>query len=192
MSELTVGTLSGLAANSYVIDVASGSSLDLSNGATLPAGSVIQVVSTFKDDTFATTSQSPVDITGASVTITPSSATSKVLITFSGSFSMSALDYSSVYLLRDSTALGLGAAAGSRRQVTMGWTGGGESNRPRQAVSYTFLDSPNTTSAVTYKLQGAIQSGSTFYLGRGSLDADNNSHTNSRTGFTITAMEVAG
>ncbi len=40
MSELSVGSLSGLAANSYVIDVASGSSLDLSNATDLPASAL--------------------------------------------------------------------------------------------------------------------------------------------------------
>ena len=58
MSELSLGTLSGLAANSYVVDVASGSSLDLSAGAVLPAGSILQVVSTTKTDTFSSSSTS--------------------------------------------------------------------------------------------------------------------------------------
>jgi len=73
MSELAVGSLKGLAANSFVIDVASGSSLDLSAGAVFPAGSVLQVVSTTKTDAFSTTSSSFADVTGLAATITPSS-----------------------------------------------------------------------------------------------------------------------
>ena len=80
MSELSVGSLSGLAANSYVIDVAAGSSLDLSAGAVLPAGSIIQVVSTTKTDTFSTTSTSFSDVTGFSVSITPTSTSSKIMV----------------------------------------------------------------------------------------------------------------
>ena len=49
----------------------------------LPAGSVLQVLSTTKTDTFSTTSVGPIDITGLSVAITPKYATSKIFITFS-------------------------------------------------------------------------------------------------------------
>jgi hypothetical protein len=48
--------------------------------ARLPAGSVLQVVSTVKTDTFTTVSSSYVDVTGLSVSITPTSATSKILV----------------------------------------------------------------------------------------------------------------
>jgi hypothetical protein len=51
---------------------------------TLPAaiatGKVLQVVQTTKTDTFTTTSTSFTDVTGLSVSITPSSASSKILI----------------------------------------------------------------------------------------------------------------
>lgn len=52
------------------------------NSASLPTGSVLQVVSTAKTDTFSTTSASGTfaDITGLSVSITPSSASNKILI----------------------------------------------------------------------------------------------------------------
>jgi hypothetical protein len=50
--------------------------------ARLPAGSVLQVVSTEKVDTFSTTSGSFVDVTGLSVSITPTSATSNVFVLF--------------------------------------------------------------------------------------------------------------
>ena len=43
-------------------------------------GKILQVVSTFKNDTFSTTSSSYVDVTGLSVAITPSATSSKILI----------------------------------------------------------------------------------------------------------------
>jgi hypothetical protein len=56
----------------------------LSAVTTLPAaiatGKVLQVVSTTKTDTFTTTSTSFTDITGMSVSITPSSASNKILV----------------------------------------------------------------------------------------------------------------
>ena len=48
----------------------------------LPAGCILQTVSTTKTDTFTSSSSSLVDITGMSVTITPKYATSKVLVMF--------------------------------------------------------------------------------------------------------------
>ena len=54
-----------------------------------------------------------------------------------------------------------------------------------------FLDSPNTTSAITYKLQGSVLTGSaTFYIGRTMYDVDNANA--SRVPSTITVTEIAG
>ena len=168
-----------------------GANLSLPSSA-MPTGSILQVVSTTKTDVFSTTSATPVDITGASATITPTSATSKVLISFGGSFGASTLSVNALLLLRDSTVIGGGTAVGSRRSVALAWSGGGESNRPRSGSFGEFLDSPATTSAITYKLQAYIDSGNTFYVGRGALDADNNAALYARTPLTITLMEVAG
>jgi hypothetical protein len=44
------------------------------------AGAVLQVISTTKTDTFSVTNSDFVDVTGLSVTITPTSATSKILV----------------------------------------------------------------------------------------------------------------
>lgn len=49
-------------------------------GSALPAGATKQVVQTVKTDTFSTTSLTHVDVTGLSVTITPSSTSSKILV----------------------------------------------------------------------------------------------------------------
>ena len=46
----------------------------------LPAGCILQTVSTTKTDAFSNASSSLVDITGMTVTITPKYSTSKILI----------------------------------------------------------------------------------------------------------------
>ena len=46
-------------------------------------GKILQVVQTFKNDTTSTTSTSFSDLTGMSATITPSSNSNKVLVSFS-------------------------------------------------------------------------------------------------------------
>ena len=59
------------------------------------------------------------------------------------------------------------------------------------STSFVMLDSPNTTSAITYKVQWRLLQGQTLYLGRThySTTAANDSGSSSN---SITAMEVAG
>jgi hypothetical protein len=167
------------------------SSLVLTNAtgltaASLPAGSILQVLSTAKTDTFSTASTSFVDVTGMSVTITPRSTSSKILIMIGAQVSMSGADCTTVKVLRGSTDIFIGDAAGSRPRVSSSksFTSNGI-----EAAPIIYLDSPATTSATTYKLQMRLASG-TAYLNRSSSDGDNSAHP--RTGSSITVMEVQG
>ena len=149
------------------------------------AGKVLQVVSTTKTDTFSTASTSYVDITGLSVSITPSSATSKIYVVLSISGSENAgWGYQ---LVRGSTAICIGdSGGGSRKQAS-----GGVSVRDTNGIangSVNFLDSPATTSATTYKVQMYAPS-STGYVNRTYADIDA-SYT-VRTASSITVMEIA-
>jgi len=104
-------------------------------------GKIGQVVQVVKTDTFSTTSTSYVDITGLSLSITPSSTSSKVLINVSGvGGNDSSHTRVSLKLLEDSTNL-VEHAVGL----------GGDSQLAGFAINY--LSSPNTTSSLTYKLQ---------------------------------------
>jgi hypothetical protein len=58
------------------------------------------------------------------------------------------------------------------------------------AMAMNFLDSPATTSSVTYKVQALAQSGSTTAVGRTVADSDN--VVIARFPSTITVMEIAG
>jgi hypothetical protein len=150
-------------------------------------GSVLQVVSTTKTDTFSTTSGSLTDITGMSVSITPTSATSKILVLYSlGQIFGNSPCASGVALLRNSTVIGAGASAGSRILVSTGQVDDGDRGQPH---SYTFLDSPATTSAITYKLQIYVNGGVTLYVNRSATDLDNTTYN--RSAATITVMEIA-
>lgn len=153
----------------------------------LPAGSVLQVVQTIKTDTFSTTSGSLTDITGMSVSITPSSASNKILVQYSlGLVQPSSPAVFGVALLSGSTVIGAGATAGSRRLVSS--SGIFEGDRGSGQV-FTFLDSPATTSSTTYKLQIYINGGLTIYVNRSATDLDNTTYN--RTASTITVMEIA-
>ena len=157
----------------------------------LPAGCVLQTLQTIKTDTFDSSSTSAVDITGLSVTITPKYATSKVLVMFNvhivGDDSGTGLR-----LLRGSTELALGDASGSRARMTaIGFYSNNTSPSAYSggATSFTFLDSPATTSATTYKLQAQCLSTNGIIINKTRYDTDNGNA--SRGSSTITVMEIA-
>ena len=146
-----------------------------------------QVVSTAKTDTFTTTSTTFTDITGLSVSITPTLNTSKVLVCATYQDTMTESQTGFVRLMRDSTAIAIGDTAGSRTRSTT--VSRGLANNEISTHSIMFLDSPATTSATTYKLQAASENASfTYFLNRSSSDSD--AATRGRTASTITVMEV--
>ena len=152
----------------------------------------VQIVSTTKTDTFsasvATTALSGT-VTGLTATITPTSASNKILVIIHGHFSSSgdAATYTNLY--RGSTQICIADAAGSRGRKTSSSIGSGYS-LPSTAI--TFLDSPATTSAVTYSLQlSHINAGTlTVYVNRTSADDDGARFA--RFTSTITVMEISG
>lgn len=160
--------------------------------ARLPAGSVLQVVSTTKSDTFSVTgggNGSFFDITGFAVTITPTSATSKILIfvNLSCSSSNDAEHLNARVVRGASTLVGSGDAIGSRNQAM--WAHGiNNTSNNAKVFAAQYLDSPATTSATTYKVQG-YNSASTFYLNRTPTWSDSNHY--SQGASTITVMEIA-
>lgn len=158
--------------------------------ANAPLGSVIQVVSATKTDTFSRQSSSSDfgDITGLSVSITPTSATSKILILANIVTSSGVGERHSVRLVRNSTAIAIGDSAGSRvPSSTSGFVVSGASQSYMNSLS--FLDSPNTESSTTYKLQGSAEGSGTFYCNRSPGDSNDNSVY--RPVSTITVMEIA-
>lgn len=153
-------------------------------------GSVLQVVSTTKTDTFTTTSTAFTTITGLTASITPSSSTSKILIIVSvtGSQEVNTND-AYIGLFRDSTQIALGDAAGSRIRYSFLLN---TSNASWQTTgSVNFLDSPSTTSAISYSVRARVPSSGTLYINRGQSDTDG-AYGASRTVSTITVMEIKG
>jgi len=150
---------------------------------------VLQVVSTAKTDTFTTTSTSFTDVTGLSVAITPTSATSKifisVMLTGQGVTGTNGLQGR---LMRDSTAIAIGDAAGTRTRVSVGNLDAGSLSSDVSSIM--FLDSPATTSSTTYKIQVlSNQSPNTVAVNRSVTDTDNVQVA--RGISTITVMEIS-
>ena len=155
-------------------------------------GGIIQVVQAVKTDTFDTTTNSLIDIPGLSLSITPKFSTSKILINVSFNHSITTTDrWMQFQLVRDSTAIYLGDAAGSRTRASIFTSYTGSNNNVITNSNIVFLDSPNTTSATTYKLQGNSQSDSTPYLVINRSKNDSNANYGGRSASSITAMEVS-
>lgn len=157
----------------------------------LPTGSVLQVVSTTKTDTFSsTTTGAFTDITSFSVSITPTSSSSKILVLYVAEIGLSTtVNTMLLRLMRDSTAINIGNTNGSRSQATTSQqTLYSNTNNTSRTISGNFLDSPATTSSITYKIQFRNSSG-TFYLNRDGEYGDNT--TNATGASTITVMEIA-
>ena len=140
---------------------------------TATAGKILQVVQTVKTDAssfYSNNTNTFVDWTGLSVSITPTSSSSKVLVMFTVSIGPASGGTVHVRLVRDSTNLVIGdSGGGSRLSSTI-------LHRPASSpyslniapLSYTYLDSPNTTSSTTYKLQGTLGASYqyTYYINR--------------------------
>jgi len=164
-------------------------------------GKILQVVSTLKTNVFSTNNSSMTDVTGLNVTITPSNASSKVLITVSISVGGEHSAIVGINLLRGSTVVAAGDSNVSNHNlvtfgaVTNGNSSAGSGKYQSETHSYTFLDSPNTTSATTYKIQvNNVRAGGNEYVVINSAyqggQANDNSAYVINTTSTITAQEV--
>jgi hypothetical protein len=128
------------------------------------------------------------DVTGLSATITPSSATSKIYVMASVSVGATVNTNSvGIRLMRASTAIAIGDAAGSRTPASAAAEPAGNA---LVTLAVDFLDSPATTSATTYKVQIRSNTANTVSVNRSITDPD--AGTTHRTVSTITIMEVAG
>ena len=160
-SELYVETLKGLTsgANANKVIIPSGQTLEVADGlrsADMPTGSVLQVVSTTSGTEQSTGSTSFV-ATNLSASITPSSTSSKILISYTTSIGSNTNGFTATTIYKGSTNLGQGS-------VGFAW-GKDYDNRWAGPASGIYLDSPSTTSSVTYTVYFRTQeSGHTSYV----------------------------
>lgn len=164
--------------------------LSISAVTALPSGvggKVLQVVASFKSDT-ASTSSTTFTSLGLSVSITPSSASNKVLILTDAKIGHSTGQLRYVALFKDSSIISTGDTAGTRIKTGITLTDG-DGNQKIEPFAVTFLDSPATTSSITYAIFGRVYSSGTVCINRGDNDAD--ASNDARAGSSIIAMEIA-
>jgi len=158
------------------------------------AGNIIQVVSTTKTDAFGSSSTSYTDVTGFSATITPTSSSNKVYVMVYVNSSAD-VRYAAFRLVRGSTNIAVGTGITGSQEAVSFTVGSNNSNTYDNLVlrnqSIAILDSPSTTSATTYKLQGRVTYGTgNFYINRIPY-TDTTSTYVMRAASTITLYEVA-
>jgi hypothetical protein len=193
---VTVNTLVALStANAFSSNTISTNLLTVANRnitkSSMPTGSILQVVQSVKTDAWNTSSTSPVDISGMSVSITPTSSTSKIMVCVNLKWSI--YGHGDIYLYRDSTKLYYGDAYGIQTQSTLHGYGSGSygSDYDLTAGSVEYLDSPSTTSLVTYKLMAAVPHSASYQIAVNYCRPNENGAYNSRMASTITLYEIA-
>ena len=157
-------------------------------------GGIIQVKQTLKTDSFHTTSQSYTDITGMTISITPKFNTSKILLQCNIQFGGALNLYAPVRLLRGSTHIGQSTVySGGQTNATFSLNltdvSGTASQYKIFSTVYQILDSPATTSEVTYKLQVSSWVGRNFYINRS--EQDSGAAWTHGASSSMTAMEVS-
>lgn len=147
----------------------------------------VQVKSTTLKSSVTTTSTSATNLTGMSVSITPTNSSNKVLIFASLNLSLSDTVKRIYMTITGGNAASYIGDAGTGQECAVAWSPRGGDSYMMNSVPMLYLDSPSTTSAITYQIQWWVESG-TAYLNRpATLDANGANQAS-----TITVMEISG
>ena len=176
MSTLSVTTLQGLASSPTPtkVEVASGHTLDASNGLKTPAGHVIQFVNGRVSDDRVTTASTSFTQLGDTLSITPKFSTSKIFMIAVCSTEMTGAN---------AAYMDFGRTTGGTTTQNISTSSNGISTIFQESwntTTYTFLDSPSTTSAVAYFCSVKVSAGTLYF---------NDNSANNLTNFTL--MEIA-
>ena len=159
---------------------------------TLPAGTggkVLQVVSTTVTTASSIASTSATDISGLSVTITPSATANKILVLWKIQYSNASGNNGVINLVRNGTNIAMGDSGQGGDDCTISICTANMNNYWSFEAGGSFLDSPSSTSALTYKFQTTSNDGAgVFYFNRTARNGGSDANGIS----TITVMEIAG
>jgi len=158
------------------------------------AGNILQVKQTYKSDTFTSESATFVDVTGLQCSITPTSSSSKILITANVHTAAESWQYGSVAFkivyASDNTnyadiALPTGTASTIGHMSQQLYSNGASNTEHNHShLSWSYLHSPSTTNEIGYKVQGRLQLAGSWWVNRSAAAYYATS--------SITLMEVAG
>lgn len=152
-------------------------------------GSVLQVVSATKTDTFSSSSAGWVDVTGLSVDITPSSTSSKILIISELAAVNGSTTGSGGKIVCNGANVVSPTSTSNRGITNFGEFFGYGRSDGFIAMHFNYLHLPASTSLLTYKVQ-VNPNGYAMYVNRSVSDTDSSGYL--RGVSTITVMEIAG
>ena len=158
-------------------------------------GGIVQIRYAIKTDSASTSNSSFVDISGLSISITPTRSDNQIFVTghVTGDGHQGdtrnnmrvkrTISGSSIYPA-------IGDTYSNRTRAILGFYQGADDNTPMTS-GYGFLDDTNTTSQVTYtwQFQEANATGSSVYINRSSSWTDSASHCTGSS--TIIVMEIS-
>jgi hypothetical protein len=156
----------------------------------IPAGGKIgQVVSAAKIDTQATTANNAwSDVSGLSVAITPSATSSKILVLFNVNISPNTNNHAGIKLVRASTDVFEGNSGSGTRDCFSAIRHMSDDQYHISNMAGQFLDSPSTSSAVTYKIMA--NGNADYYINTSLTESGATSIQRPRGASSITLMEV--
>lgn len=181
-----------------VINGTSGISYPITAGGTsttqAASSKVLQVVSTILPTTFSMSGASFVTITGLTAAITPIATTSKILVRVSIGRVGPNINLGGTVafrLLRDSTAIGTGTPSGSQIGTSFVASVSANGNYVGGGFAFEYLDSPSSTSAITYGVQILGESSILVYINRSYTGGTTSATYDSLSASTITVTEIA-
>lgn len=185
MSTLTVQNLRGVSPTN-LITVPSGHKL-------YAPGGIVQVVQTVKTDSWSATPAATTyaTVTGLTVSITPTSASSKIFILLNMWVGTQSYLFKGL-VTRNGSTIVQGDAAGSRPRASFAggpYAGGTNESYSMSQVAFNYLDSPATLSTCTYGVSIACYATNAIYVNR-SHAWQNTTDYDGLPVSTITAMEI--
>ena len=153
-------------------------------------GKVGQVVQTHFTTQSQMSSSSFAAISGCTVDITPSATSSKVFVMISLCSGVNGASYGFFKLYRDSTVIGSGSDSSNRIgcNFSISQNDGDNTSDGVKQVNYQYLDSPSSTSALTYTVQASTFNNSTITYNKTPDNSDNG--RTAQGSSTITVLEV--
>ena len=166
----------------------------------MSAGKILQVVVNEKSGVTSISGQNNSgtfdDVTGYTATITPTKASSKILVQYTiGKYShngnTTAFRFTRSVAGGSASVIKVGDAAGNRKQISFARTYTVNNNHA-ESFHYQFLDTPSYSvgQAIVYQLQCNSESSNSVYFNRSITDTDETYNYRGRAFSTITAMEV--
>jgi hypothetical protein len=157
-------------------------------------GRILQVIKTVKSDVFTASNADGTfqDVTGMSASITPVSTNSRILVMVNIG-KHAGINNNAFRILRSGTAWDVGVEDGVRPRINFSESNQGRDVNHTGNISWSSVDSPNTTSTITYQLQVMPEntSSTTFRLNRSWANTNGIQGYNGSAASTVILMEIS-